>query len=411
MSIKILTHIQGIVTPRQDLSFGKLDIRQDVGIAFEDEHITAIDSIDTLRQRYPDAEDIDGKNCWALPGYVDPHTHPVFYKTREDEFEMRIQGKSYEEIATEGGGIRNSVRAFRKASFQELMDLTYQRILQFLEYGTTTIEAKSGYGLSLEDELKSLRILKKIGQILPITIVPTFLGAHEVPDEYQNSRQVYLDIIINEMIPAVAEENLAEFCDVFTEKNVFNIAESEKILQAAKDHGLQLKLHADELSPLGGAELAAKMGAASADHLLMISEKGITAMKESGVVAVLLPGTAFFLGKSHYAPARKMIQAGVKVALATDYNPGSSFTQNMNLILSLACTQMKMIPAEAIWGATLNSAVSILREKTVGSLEVGKKADIVLFDVPNFRYIPYHYGMNHVKMVIRHGNIVINRPE
>lgn len=411
MSIKILTHIQGIVTPRQDLSFGKLDIRQDVGIAFEDEHITAIDSIDTLRQRYPDAEDIDGKNCWALPGFVDPHTHPVFYKTREDEFEMRIQGKSYEEIATEGGGIRNSVRAFRKASFQELMDLTYQRILQFLEYGTTTIEAKSGYGLSLEDELKSLRILKKIGQILPITIVPTFLGAHEVPDEYQNSRQVYLDIIINEMIPAVAEENLAEFCDVFTEKNVFNIAESEKILQAAKDHGLQLKLHADELSPLGGAELAAKMGAASADHLLMISEKGITAMKESGVVAVLLPGTAFFLGKSHYAPARKMIQAGVKVALATDYNPGSSFTQNMNLILSLACTQMKMIPAEAIWGATLNSAVSILREKTVGSLEVGKKADIVLFDVPNFRYIPYHYGMNHVKMVIRHGNIVINRPE
>ncbi len=411
MSIKILTHIQGIVTPRQDLSFGKLDIRQDVGIAFEDEHITAIDSIDTLRQRYPDAEDIDGKNCWALPGFVDPHTHPVFYKTREDEFEMRIQGKSYEEIAAEGGGIRNSVRAFRKASFQELMDLTYQRILQFLEYGTTTIEAKSGYGLSLEDELKSLRILKKIGQILPITIVPTFLGAHEVPDEYQNSRQVYIDIIINEMIPAVAEENLAEFCDVFTEKNVFNIAESEKILQAAKDHGLQLKLHADELSPLGGAELAAKMGAASADHLLMISEKGITAMKESGVVAVLLPGTAFFLGKSHYAPARKMIQAGVKVALATDYNPGSSFTQNMNLILSLACTQMKMIPAEAIWGATLNSAVSILREKTVGSLEVGKKADIVLFDVPNFRYIPYHYGMNHVKMVIRHGNIVINRPE
>ncbi len=411
MSIKILTHIQGIVTPRQDLSFGKLDIRQDVGIAFEDEHITAIDSIDTLRQRYPDAEDIDGKNCWALPGFVDPHTHPVFYKTREDEFEMRIQGKSYEEIAAEGGGIRNSVRAFRKASFQELMDLTYQRILQFLEYGTTTIEAKSGYGLSLEDELKSLRILKKIGQILPITIVPTFLGAHEVPDEYQNSRQVYIDIIINEMIPAVAEENLAEFCDVFTEKNVFNIAESEKILQAAKDHGLQLKLHADELSPLGGAELAAKMGAVSADHLLMISEKGITAMKESGVVAVLLPGTAFFLGKSHYAPARKMIQAGVKVALATDYNPGSSFTQNMNLILSLACTQMKMIPAEAIWGATLNSAVSILREKTVGSLEVGKKADIVLFDVPNFRYIPYHYGMNHVKMVIRHGNIVINRPE
>jgi imidazolonepropionase len=409
MSMKILTHIQGIVTPRQDLDFGELDIRQDVGIAFEDEHISAIESVKNLQQQYLDAEEIDGKNCWVLPGFVDPHTHPVFYKTREDEFEMRIQGISYEEIAAEGGGIRNSVRAFRKASFQEIMDLTYQRILQFLEYGTTTIEAKSGYGLSLDDELKSLRILKKISQILPITIVPTFLGAHEVPDEYQNKRRKYIDLIIKEMIPAVAEEKLAEFCDVFTEKNVFNIAESEEILQAAKDHGLKLKLHADELSPLGGAQLAAKMGAASADHLLMISDEGITAMKESDVIAVLLPGTAFFLGKTNFAPARKMISAGLKVALATDFNPGSSFTQNMNLILSLACTQMKMIPAEAIWGATLYSAASIHREKIVGSLEVGKKADLVLFDVPNFRYIPYHYGMNHVKMVIRHGNIVINK--
>ena len=411
MSIKILVHLQGIVTPRQDLSFGNLDIRQDVGIALENEHIVAIDSVNALRQRYSNAEEIDSNNCWALPGYVDPHTHPVFYKTREEEFEMRIQGKSYEKIAAEGGGIRNSVRAFRKASFQELMDLTYQRISQFLEYGTTTIEAKSGYGLSLEDELKSLRILKKISEILPITIVPTFLGAHEVPDEYQNRREQYIDLVVKEMIPAVAEEKLAEFCDVFTEKNVFDISESEKILQSAKDHGLELKLHADELSPLGGAELAAKMGATSADHLLMISDQGIAAMKESDVAAVLLPGTAFFLGKTHYAPARKMIQAGLKVALATDYNPGSSFTQNMNLILSLACIQMKMIPAEALWGATLYGAASIRREKTVGSLEVGKKADIVLFDVPNYRYIPYHYGMNHVKMVIRHGKIIINRPD
>ena len=221
--MKILIHLQGMVTPHQDLPFGNLDIRQDVGIAIENDCIAAIDSVNTLRQRYPNAEEIDGQNCWALPGYVDPHTHPVFYKTREEEFEMRIQGKSYEEIAAEGGGIRNSARAFQKASFQQLMDLTYQRISQFLEYGTTTIEAKSGYGLSLEDELKSLRILKKIGQILPITIVPTFLGAHEVPDEYQNRREKYIDLIVKEMIPAVAQEKLAEFCDVFTEKNVFNI--------------------------------------------------------------------------------------------------------------------------------------------------------------------------------------------
>ncbi|UCF63782.1 MAG: imidazolonepropionase [bacterium] len=409
MNPKILTHLKGIVTPRSDLIFNELDIRENVAIIINGTQIAAIDSADVLKQQYPDATEIHGQNCWALPGFVDPHTHPVFYKTREEEFEMRILGKSYEEIAAQGGGIRNSVRAFRKASFQQLVELTYQRISQFIEYGTTTIEAKSGYGLSLEDELKSLRILKKISENLPITIVPTFLGAHEVPDEFRDKREDYIELIIKEMIPAVAEENLAEFCDVFTEKNVFSIPESEKILQAAKDHDLKLKLHADELSPLGGAELAAKMGAISADHLLKVSDKGIKAMRDSGVTAVLLPGTAFFLGKEHYAPARKMIRHGVKVALATDYNPGSSFTQNMNLILSLACTQMKMTPAETIWASTLHSAGAIDRLKQLGSLEVGKKADIVLQQVPNYQYIPYHYGMNHVKMVIRHGEVIHHR--
>ncbi len=409
MNPKILTHLKGIVTPRSDLIFNELDIRENIAIIIDGTQIAAIDSADVLQQQYPDATEIHGQNCWALPGFVDPHTHPVFYKTREEEFEMRILGKSYEEIAAQGGGIRNSVRAFRKASFQQLVELTYQRISQFIEYGTTTIEAKSGYGLSLEDELKSLRILKKIGEILPITIVPTFLGAHEVPDEFRDKREDYIELIIKEMIPVVAEENLAEFCDVFTEKNVFSIPESEKILQAAKDHDLKLKLHADELSPLGGAELAAKMGAISADHLLKVSDKGIKAMRDSGVTAVLLPGTAFFLGKAHYAPARKMIRHGVKVALATDYNPGSSFTQNMNLILSLACTQMKMTPAETIWASTLHSAGAIDRLKQLGSLEVGKKADIVLQQVPNYQYIPYHYGMNHVKMVIRHGEVIHHR--
>ena len=409
MNVKILTQLKGIVTPRTDLSFSHLDIRENVSLAIEGDQIAAISSLDELQQKYPHAAEIQGQNCWALPGFVDPHTHPVFYKTREEEFEMRILGKSYEQIAAQGGGIRNSVRAFRQASFQELVELTYQRISQFIEYGTTTIEAKSGYGLSLDDEIKSLRILRKIGEILPITIVPTFLGAHEVPDEYQNNRRAYIDVIIKEMIPAVAEEKLAEFCDIFTEKNVFNIAESEKILQAAKDYGLKLKLHADELNPLGGAELAAKMGAISADHLLKVSDRGIAALRDSGVTAVLLPGTAFFLGKDHYAPARKMIQQGVKVALATDYNPGSSFTQNMNLILSIACTQMKLTPAETIWAATIRSAEAIHREKETGSLEVGKKADIVLHDVPNYQYIPYHYGMNHVTMVIRHGEVIHHR--
>ena len=406
MNLKILRNLRGIITARKDLEFGKLDIQSQKSMVIQDSEIQDIMPENEALQKYPQAVPIDGRQLWALPGYVDPHTHPVFYKTREEEFELRIRGKSYEEIAAAGGGIRNSVRALRKASFDELAELTYYRIREFLDYGTTTIEAKSGYGLSLEDELKSLRVLKKVAGLLPLTIVPTFLGAHEVPDEYQNNRQAYIDLLINEMIPAVAEEKLAVFCDIFTEKNVFSIAESEKILLAAKDYGLKLKLHADELNPLGGAELAARVKAISADHLLMVSDKGISEMKKAGVVPVLLPGTAFFLGKPNYAPARKMIEAGLPVALATDYNPGSSFTQNMSLILSITCTQMKMTPAETIAAATLNSARAIDIDQHAGSLEKGKKADIMLLDIPNYQYIPYHYGMNHVKMVFRHGELV-----
>ncbi len=406
MNLKILRNLRGVITARKDLEFGKLDIQSQKSMVIQDSEIQDIMPENEALQKYPQAVPIDGRQLWALPGYVDPHTHPVFYKTREEEFELRIRGKSYEEIAAAGGGIRNSVRALRKASFDELAELTYYRIREFLDYGTTTIEAKSGYGLSLKDELKSLRVLKKVAGLLPMTIVPTFLGAHEVPDEYQNNRQAYIDLLINEMIPAVAEEKLAVFCDIFTEKNVFSIAESEKILLAAKDYGLKLKLHADELNPLGGAELAARVKAISADHLLMVSDKGIREMKNAGVVPVLLPGTAFFLGKPNYAPARKMIEAGLPVALATDYNPGSSFTQNMSLILSIACTQMKMTPAETIAAATLNSARAIDIDQHAGSLEKGKKADIMLLDIPNYQYIPYHYGMNHVKMVFRHGELV-----
>jgi imidazolonepropionase len=406
MSVLILKNLLGTITPRSDLPFGELEIREQAAIAIEDGKIKEIGEAEKLYQKYPEAEGLDCQNCWALPGYVDPHTHPVFYRTREEEFEMRIQGKSYEEIAAAGGGIRNSVRAFRKASFDELVELTYYRISEFLKYGTTTIEAKSGYGLSTEDELKSLRVLKKVSELLPITIVPTFLGAHEVPDEYRDNREAYIELLIKEMIPAVAEEKLAVFCDVFTEENVFSVEESERILIAAKDYGLIPKLHADELSYLGGAELAARVRAVSADHLLMVSDEGIQAMKEAGVIPVLLPGTAFFLGKSQYAPARKMIEAGLPVALATDYNPGSSFTQNLHLIQTIAGIYMKMLPAESLWATTLNSARAILKEKEVGSLEVGKFADITLMEIPNYRTIPYHYGMNPVRMVLRRGQVV-----
>ena len=404
----ILHNLQGIVTPADTVGW-ELNIQAGVALALEDGRIRAIDTPEKLQEMFADARRIDGAGCWALPGFVDPHTHPVFFKTREGEFSLRVMGKSYEEIAAAGGGIRNSVRVFRQASFDELSELTYQRIRRFLEFGTTTIEAKSGYGLSLEDELKSLRILKKVAELLPITIVPTFLGAHEVPDEYQRDREKYVDLIINEMIPRVAEEKLAEFCDVFCEKDVFTVAQSERILLAAKDHGLQPKLHADELFYTGGAELAAKVGAISADHLLKISAEGIRSMADAGVVPVLLPGTTFFLGKSGYAPARQMIDAGMPVAIATDFNPGSSMTQNMQLMLTLSALYLKMTSAEVITAATRNAARAIAREDRVGTLETGKDADIVLLDIPGHEYLPYHYGVNHVHKVIRHGRVVFER--
>jgi imidazolonepropionase len=404
--LKILENISGVLSFTSQDKWNQPFIRSGVGILIEEENIKSIDSVQKLEAAYPDIQKIDGNNCLAIPGFVDPHTHPVFHKTREEEFKMRIQGKSYEEIAAAGGGIRNSVRAFRQASFEEIAKLTYHRIHKFLEYGTTTIEAKSGYGLSLEDELKALRILKKLSKLIPITIVPTFLGAHEIPDEYRQDRKKYIALITEEMIPAVAEEKLAVFCDVFCEKDVFSVNESEKILLAARDHGLIPKLHADELLPTGGAELAAKVKAISADHLLMVSDQGIAEMRNAGVIPVLLPGTAFFLGKKDYAPARKMIESGMPVALATDFNPGSSMTQNMQLILTIAAINMKMIPSEVIGAATVNSAKAIGMENEVGMIDFGKKADIVLMNIPDYKYLPYHYGINHVKMVIRHGQIV-----
>lgn len=404
--IKVLNNIKAVATNSSKSDWKKPSVKTNVAIAIEDDAIKEIDAPTKLFKKYSNSEKIDAKDLLALPGFVDPHTHPVFYKTREEEFKMRIQGKNYEQIAAAGGGIRNSVRAFREASFEEIAKLTYHRIEKFLEYGTTTIEAKSGYGLSLKDELKALRILKKLSQLIPITIVPTFLGAHEIPDEYRTNRKKYIDLLIKEMIPAVAEEKLAIFCDVFCEKDVFTVKESERILLAAKDHGLTPKLHADELHYTGGAELAARVKAISADHLLMISDEGIAAMRDAGVIPVLLPGTAFFLGKKDYAPARKMIKSGLPVALATDFNPGSSMTQNMQLILSIASINMKMIPAEVLGAATINSARAIRMQNLVGTIEVGKKADIILLDIPDYQYLPYHYGINHVKMVIRHGRVV-----
>ena len=349
---------------------------------------------------------IDASGKVVFPGFIDSHTHLLFAGSREQEFELRLQGATYQEIAAKGGGIKSTVQKTRQASKEELVLRGKKNLDTMLSLGTTTVEAKSGYGLSTRDEMKMLEAIRDLGQNHPVEIVPTFMGAHEIPPEYAGRKEDYVRLVVEEMIPAVAEKNLARFCDVFCEKGVFSIDDSRRILEAGKRWNLLPKIHADELTPLGGAELAAEVGAVSADHLLFASEKGMEAMAAKGVVATLLPGTAFFLFLGQYAPARKMISKGVTVALASDFNPGSCMTQSLPLITTIACTQMRMTPAEAVLGITLYAAKALKREKEIGSLEVGKKADLVILDIPDYRYLSYHFGVNHVWKVIKEGKVV-----
>jgi imidazolonepropionase len=351
-------------------------------------------------------EVIDATGKTVLPGLVDSHTHLIFAGTREDEFEQRLQGESYREIAAKGGGINATVRRVREASKADLKELARRRLDRMLAFGITTVEVKSGYGLSPADEIKCLEAVAELQREHPCDLVPTFLGAHEVPPQYRQNREAYLRIVTEEMIPEVAARQLAEFCDVFCEEGVFNIAESERVLHTAAEHGLKRKIHADEFSPLGGAELAARVGATSADHLLHVTEKGMDALGNAGTVATLLPGTAFFLGVP-YAPARRLIDHGLPVALATDCNPGSCMTENLPLIGTIACTQMKMLPAEMVTALTLNAAAALGRSRHIGSIEVGKQADLVIFDVPSYKLLPYHFGVNHVWKVIKAGRVVV----
>jgi len=351
-------------------------------------------------------EIIDASGRVVLPGFVDPHTHPVFAGTREEEFELRLKGASYPEIAAAGGGIRSSVRRLRRATAEQLRQEALQRLDRLLSHGTTTIEAKSGYGLDLENELKSLEVIAQLNRDHPLDLVPTFLGAHEVPDEYRQDRGEYIRLIEEEMIPRVVEGDLAEFCDIFCEQDVFDVAESRRILITAREAGLKLKLHADELAASGGSQLAAELGAVSADHLVYTDTDGIAAMAAAGVIPVLLPGTTFFLRGERYAPAREMIAAGLPVALATDLNPGSCMTESMPMILTLACLKMGLLPAEAICAATVNAAWAVDRGNMVGSLEEGKRADLVIWKMKNYKILPYHYGVNLVDTVIKSGRAV-----
>ena len=357
-----------------------------------------------------DGQEIDATGKVVMPGLIDSHTHLIFAGSREKEFEQRIQGLSYLEIAERGGGILSTVEATRKASFDELLLLGKKRLDRMLSKGVTTIEAKSGYGLSLQDEMKILKVMKALQEVHPIEIVPTFLGAHTIPREFRDARARYIDLLTKEMIPRVAQERLAEFCDVFCEEKAFTLEESKKILETGKGYGLKPKIHADQLSPGGGAELAAEVDAFSADHLEHVSQTGIERMAEKGVTAVLLPGASFFLSMKKFPPAREMIQKGVYVSLATDLNPGSSMTESLPLMMTMGCTMYKMVPKEVIQGTTIHAARSMGRENEIGSLEVGKQADILLLAIPNYRYLPYHFGVDHVEVVIKKGRIVYQKP-
>ena len=395
--------------PRIGVKMKEIDLIENGGIAVAGDEILAVGKSDETVGRVSLAEGckvIDAKKCVATPGFIDAHTHPVFSKTRHDEFEMRMAGKSYQEIAAAGGGIRASVRDLRKTSVPILTEKTTRRLDMMLASGSTTIEAKSGYGLSTKAEIKSLEILKNISETHPIEIIPTFLGAHEIPDEFRDNRKKYIDLVINDMIPKVVEGKLAEFCDIFCEEGVFNIEESRRIMTAALHHGLKLKIHADELASSGGAELAAEMGAISAEHLVFVSDKGIKDLAKSGAVAVLLPGTSFSLNTGHYAPARRMIENGVVVALATDCNPGSSYSESLQIIATLAALHYKMTAAEAISAVTVNAACAIGRGDQSGQLRVGRIADIVLWNMNDYREFPYHYGVNLVNKVIKKGKVV-----
>lgn len=355
-----------------------------------------------------DCEVVDAGNRVVAPGFVDAHTHPVFAGNRADEFEMRAAGKSYQEIASAGGGIKSTVRKTRAASEEELFEASKRYNQWFLKTGTTAVEAKSGYGLTLEDELKMLRVIRRLDAETPLRCVPTFLGAHTVPDEFKDNRAAYVDLVVNEMIPQVAREGLAEFCDVFCEVGAFDVDESRRILLAAKSHGLKLRVHADQLSLSGGSGLAAELGATTADHLEHAGQSQIEHLKAANVQPVLLPASVLLIGSQRYPNARAMIEAGLAVVLATDFNPGSSPTPSMLFILTLASTQMKMPPAEAITAATINAAYSLGLGDEIGSLEVGKRADFVIHDCEDYRELGYFAGIEHPMSVYSKGRLAIS---
>lgn len=353
-----------------------------------------------------DYQIIDATGKAVLPGFVDSHTHFVFGGYREEEFSWRMRGDSYMSIMERGGGIHNTMNATRNASFQDLKEVGKKRLDKMLALGVTTVEGKSGYGMNKETELKQLKVMKALNEEHPVDIVSTFMGAHATPKEYKGKEDDFIDYMINEVMPVVKEKNLAECCDIFCEKNVFDIEQSRRYLTAARNLGFNLKIHADEIVNIGGAELAAELNALSADHLLQVSDQGIKDMRDNDVVATLLPCTAFSL-KEHYARGREMIDEGCAVALATDLNPGSSFTCSIPLTFALACIYMQLSPEEAVTALTINGAAAVGHADKIGSIDVGKQGDLIILEFPSHKFLPYHIGMNIVETVVKKGVKVV----
>jgi imidazolonepropionase len=400
--------------PRRGSSLSDLGIVKDGAVLICDERILAAGSRKKVeaRKEVRQAEQIDVGGRVVLPGFVDSHTHLVHAASRAEEYELKIQGASYEEIARQGGGILNSVKKLRAATYEALKQRALATLEEFASYGTTTVEAKSGYGLDVTSELKILALHRELNRQQPLEIVSTFLGAHVVPAEFRSSpdgAQRYITLLIDKLLPDIVIQDFAEFCDAFCDRGAFTREQCKQILSAAKSYGLTPRLHAEQLSRTGATQLAVQLGAASCDHLEQINASDIRALAKSNTVATLLPGCDFHLGLKQYAPARKLIDAGAIVGLATDFNPGTSPTVSMAMVVALACNQLRMTPAEAIVAATLNGAYALRREKDIGSLEPGKLADLAVFEVEDYREIPYYFGMNRCWMTMKRGAIIYMR--
>ncbi len=413
----IIIHINELVTmdskygvPRRGESMAELAPIHDGAVAISGNSIVFVGTTNELFSTFsPNGKTviIDATDRLVTPGFVDPHTHIIFDGYRENELEMKLAGKTYLEILESGGGILKTVKATRKASLETLIQNGKKILNRMMEYGTTTMETKSGYGLDVENEIKSLLAAKELNIEHPMDVISTFLGAHAVPPEYEGETDDYVELIISEMIPKVAQEKLAEFCDVFCEEGIFSVVQTKKILMAAMKYGIKPQIHIDEIIDTNGALLAAELNVVQTGHMLKSNDEGLRAMKKAQTIATLLPGTPFCLMMKDYAPARKIIELGIPIALATDLNP-NCWTESMQIIIALACYHMKLSPAEALTAATINAACALQKQEQIGSIEVGKKADLIIFDVPNHNFLPYQFGVNLVAKVIKNGRVVVD---